>query len=417
MPPLQAYGWDIAGSMLGIAAFTILSAAGTPPSCGSWFAVVLVSLLLAGTDSGGLVLRLAGTAGLAVVLVLTFGPTSANEIWSPYYRINTYIVSNGELYVNVNGIPHQALHPVDAGHRGVLRPGLQVVPGSDVRQRPDRRVPAPARTSRSRFGTAPGTSTPSRSTRRSSRSASTTTRTSRTTTRGSPDHVNDGRAFLRGTDQKYDLVIFALPDSLTLVSTPRTCASSRSCSPSRPSSPSRDHLAPRRGVRALQLLPRPWLSRRSARCSRRAFDSAADAADVRRAQGDPRRRPLIDALQRRPPPGDAVDQLAGRRRARAQGRRPTTGRSSTCGRRSSRRTTSRRARIVLVIARPGPFGAARAAARPSAGSARTSSCWGSRSCCSRPGAWSASACCSARPGSSTRWRSSRSWRACCWRSS
>src|SRR5215208_3267888 len=51
MPPLQAYGWDITGSMLGIAGFTILSAAGTPPFL--WFLVasILVTLLLAGTDS------------------------------------------------------------------------------------------------------------------------------------------------------------------------------------------------------------------------------------------------------------------------------------------------------------------------------------------------------------------------------
>jgi SAM-dependent methyltransferase len=31
-------------------------------------------------------------------------------------------------------------------------------------------------------------------------------------------HVNDGRAFLEGTHKKYDLILFALPDSLTLVS-------------------------------------------------------------------------------------------------------------------------------------------------------------------------------------------------------
>src|SRR5262249_40820771 len=31
-------------------------------------------------------------------------------------------------------------------------------------------------------------------------------------------HVNDGRAFLESTDRKYDLILFALPDSLTLVS-------------------------------------------------------------------------------------------------------------------------------------------------------------------------------------------------------
>ena len=30
--------------------------------------------------------------------------------------------------------------------------------------------------------------------------------------------VNDGRAFLRSTDQQYDLIVFALTDSLTLVS-------------------------------------------------------------------------------------------------------------------------------------------------------------------------------------------------------
>ena len=32
-------------------------------------------------------------------------------------------------------------------------------------------------------------------------------------------YVNDGRAFLRSTDARYDLIVFALPDSLTLVST------------------------------------------------------------------------------------------------------------------------------------------------------------------------------------------------------
>ena len=33
-------------------------------------------------------------------------------------------------------------------------------------------------------------------------------------------HINDGRAFLEQTDTKYDLILFALPDSLTLVSGP-----------------------------------------------------------------------------------------------------------------------------------------------------------------------------------------------------
>ena len=44
-------------------------------------------------------------------------------------------------------------------------------------------------------------------------------------------HVNDGRAFLRGSTDKYDLIVFALTDSLTLVSSTAASVSSRSCSP------------------------------------------------------------------------------------------------------------------------------------------------------------------------------------------
>src|SRR3954447_3229143 len=49
MPPLRAYAWDIAGSMLGILGFVLLSANGTVPAL--WFGVlaVLVILLSAGT--------------------------------------------------------------------------------------------------------------------------------------------------------------------------------------------------------------------------------------------------------------------------------------------------------------------------------------------------------------------------------
>jgi hypothetical protein len=110
MPPLQAYAWDITGSMLGIAGFTILSAAGTDPIV--WFTVVavLVVLLIGGSDAS--LLRYPAAVALALVLFLAYNEGGANEIWSPYYRINTYTGGNGEMYVNVNGIPHQALHPV-----------------------------------------------------------------------------------------------------------------------------------------------------------------------------------------------------------------------------------------------------------------------------------------------------------------
>ena len=108
MPPLRAYAFDIAGSMLGIAAFVALSAAGTTPVV--WFSVValLVVLLAAGSK-----MTLRGIPSLlALILVIWLARTGADEIWSAYYRIDTYTGGNGELYVNVNGIPHQALHRV-----------------------------------------------------------------------------------------------------------------------------------------------------------------------------------------------------------------------------------------------------------------------------------------------------------------
>src|SRR5262249_51903230 len=113
MPPLQAYAWDITGSMLGIAGFTLLSAAGTPPIVWFTVAATLVLLLLAGGLRRPL-LRIPAVLALFLVVALTYSEINPSEIWSPYYRINTYIGQNGEMYVNVNGIPHQALHPVNA---------------------------------------------------------------------------------------------------------------------------------------------------------------------------------------------------------------------------------------------------------------------------------------------------------------
>jgi hypothetical protein len=51
MPPLRAYAVDIAGSMTGIAAFTILSGLETPPQV--WFTVVAIVLGLLALGSGG----------------------------------------------------------------------------------------------------------------------------------------------------------------------------------------------------------------------------------------------------------------------------------------------------------------------------------------------------------------------------
>ena len=308
MPPLQAYGWDIVGSMCGIAGFTILSAAGTTPF--TWFlvAAVLITLLLAGTASGGLLLRTGAAAGLAIVLVMTFRAGSANEIWSPYYRINTYIAGNGELYVNVNGIPHQALHPVDARKEEFYDQLYKWFPG---------------RTYENVLIVGAGSGTDVAMALRFGAGHVDAVEIDRAIQKLGIDnhpnqpyadprvtrHENDGRAFLRGTDQKYDLVIFALPDSLTLVSTTANIRLESFLFTDQAFQSVRDHLAPG-GVFVLYNYYRePWLIAKISQMLDDAFESPPivrmyDARKATFAVG-----PQVDALNGGPPPGDTIDQV------------------------------------------------------------------------------------------------------------
>ncbi len=57
-------------------------------------------------------------------------------------------------------------------------------------------------------------------------------------------HINDGRAFLQQSDQKYDLILFALPDSLTLVSGASSLRLESYLFTLQAAQTARDHLAP-----------------------------------------------------------------------------------------------------------------------------------------------------------------------------
>ncbi|HYL40240.1 MAG TPA: hypothetical protein VET90_02930, partial [Candidatus Binatus sp.] len=83
-PPLVAYTFDIVGSLVGIAAFTILSAADTSPI--AWFAVVGILLVLLNAGSGGRVIVALSGAGVALVaivavLAMIAGHMLPGEIW------------------------------------------------------------------------------------------------------------------------------------------------------------------------------------------------------------------------------------------------------------------------------------------------------------------------------------------------
>jgi hypothetical protein len=211
-PPLDAYRLDILGSLAGIVAFSVLSFLGAPPL--GWGAVVAVVLLLLADRRS----RIWQLPVLAIMLILLgLESVVSTDSWSPYYKIRLITHPSGAVTLLVNGIPHQTIELaarrldtltlyglvyqrtgstpksvliVGAG-TGVdvaiaLKEGVQHVDAVEIdprihtiglQQNPDHALQDP-------------------------RVAS---------------YINDGRAFLEQTTRRYDLILFALPDSLTLV--------------------------------------------------------------------------------------------------------------------------------------------------------------------------------------------------------
>ena len=88
--PLDAYRLDIAGSIAGIAAFSLLSFLDAKPVV--WALIVaLVMLLLYGRRTG----LLQVTAVVALVMLLWSESLSSSDIWSPYYRISVIKAGDG----------------------------------------------------------------------------------------------------------------------------------------------------------------------------------------------------------------------------------------------------------------------------------------------------------------------------------
>ena len=304
MPPLQAYGWDIAGSMLGIAGFTILSAAGTTPLVWFTVAAILVTLMLAGSAVG--MLRIPAAAALAFVLVFVWNASTPGEIWSPYYRINTYIAQNNELYVNVNGIPHQALHPVDAEKEQFYDQLYKWFPG---------------RTYDQVLIVGAGSGTDAAMALANGAGHVDAVEIDREIQQLGIDHhpnrpyqdprvtriENDGRAFLRGTDKQYDLVIFALPDSLTLVSTTANIRLESFLFTDEAFQSVRDHLSPD-GVFVLYNYYREeWLIAKIASMLDATFDQPPIMRMYEAHKATFAAGPLIDSLGGAPPPGDTIE--------------------------------------------------------------------------------------------------------------
>jgi SAM-dependent methyltransferase len=123
LPPLKAYTVNLAGSLAGVAALGLISWLELPPVV--WFGVAFaaaIPLLFTpeppGRESGSADIRRPSLAAvtlnlllLGASLALVYG-MSRGAIWSPYYKI-TVSRQGPETVVEVNNIFHQSMAPVE----------------------------------------------------------------------------------------------------------------------------------------------------------------------------------------------------------------------------------------------------------------------------------------------------------------
>jgi hypothetical protein len=210
--PLRAYRLDILGSLAGIAAFTGLSFLDQPP--GTWGVIACAGLviLLAPRVRWWQFIAVGGVATL--LLLESFTPA---QEWSPYNKI-TYHQKGGAtpaLYVSANNIPYQAARSLAVMHkqkafyfypyRHVTRASLHNVliigsgTGNDAAVALSEGAQHVDAVEIDPLLVRLGNMHPNHP----------------YSSRRLTAHIDDGRAFLQDTSQHYNLILFALPDSLT----------------------------------------------------------------------------------------------------------------------------------------------------------------------------------------------------------
>ena len=213
-PPLTAYTIDVAGSIAGSLLFALISFLGAPP--GIWFAIAAISLIVLPQPRG--FVRVANAAILVGVVVWT-GVLGSTSYWSPYYRIDLQRLPGHNIAMFVNNISHQNMAPYALR---VRQSAFYLVPFRTFH------FPSSTRELIIGAGTGSDTDVALHNGIRHVTAVEIDPTIYDIGRRMNPDHVyqspavhvviDDGRAFLEKTHGTYDLIVFALPDSLALTS-------------------------------------------------------------------------------------------------------------------------------------------------------------------------------------------------------
>ena len=310
MAPLRAYAIDITGSLLGIAAFAAMSAAGTGPL--AWFAVLGAALLAIGLGRGLTAWSaLSGAAMVGVLFVSVASPAlGGDDIWSPYYRITVYHGGGRETLL-VNGIPHQALWRYDDQRK------------EPVYEQPYRWFPGRTFDRVLIIGAGTGSDT-AQALHQGAGHVDAVEIDPTIASIGRRDHpnrpyddprvtlhINDGRNFLRNSTERYDLIIFAFPDSLTLINASGNLRLESFLFTVQSFASVRDHLAPDGLFVMYNWYRQRWLIDRLGGMLHDTFGTAPIVrswAGELAILGD---GPAVAALAGGQPPGDTVDPALG----------------------------------------------------------------------------------------------------------
>jgi len=215
--PLTAYRWDLVGSLIGITAFTLLSYLQAPSVVWGTVAAVLFTILIPGKRR-----ILAAVCGAGLIATLLAETLTPGVSWSPYYKVT--VAPAGEFQgqpltlISVNGIPHQVMAPA----------AWKLGQGEKIYSQPYQRYQGPLdNVLIIGAGSGSDVAIALQMGAKHVDAVDIDPQILQIGVASNPDkvyadprvtrYVNDGRAFLQSTSTQYDLILFALPDSLALV--------------------------------------------------------------------------------------------------------------------------------------------------------------------------------------------------------
>jgi SAM-dependent methyltransferase len=261
--PLTAYTFDILGSLAGTASFFVIGYFALPPIY--WFAVLGLLVLVLSARKQLILSALLMLAAAGIALFLQRG-----SYWSPYYKITLTPAMPAGYNLDVNSIGHQSMIPW-RNKEPFYRRVYDLFPGASF----ERALILGA-------GSGSDTATALANGVKSVTAVEIDPVIMKLGAQFNPDQpysdprvclVNaDGRVFLRNTTEKFDLIIFALPDSLTLTSSIANLRLESFLFTQDSLAAARDALAPNGVLVLYNYYREPWLIEKLASMVGRTFD-------------------------------------------------------------------------------------------------------------------------------------------------